>query len=163
VIDWTAEADALLIKLWGDGLSLALIADGLSAAGYHVSRNAVSGRRHRLSRSSFVPRSTQLRKPRVAMRPPRPRTKKVSLPKKPPAKIDGVEYFDARTGCKATLDRRGHLGLPLVCGEPLADDSRVYCLTHFQIFHHPHQGIRRAPDGQASQVPGNRNFRQGRP
>lgn len=159
MIDWTAEADALLIKLWGEGLSLSLIADGLSAAGYHVSRNAVSGRRHRLSRSSFVPRRTQLRKTRTVMRPPRPRAKKVSQPKNNPSS-NGVEYFDARDGCKATLDQRGNWGLPLVCGEPLADSSRTYCPTHFRIFHSPHQGIRRSPDGQASQVaPGNRNFR----
>ena len=160
MIDWTAEADALLIKLWGEGLSLSLIADALKAAGYHVSRNAVSGRRHRISRSQFAKR------PLIKQRRPRPRGI-VNARKKPtpPAEIDalrnvvGVDYFD-NAGCKATLDRRGDWDLPLVCGEPLADG--VYCAAHSKIFHHPHQGIRRSPDGQASQVPGNRNFRQSR-
>ena len=159
MIDWTGEADALLIKLWGEGLSLSLIADGLKAAGYHVSRNAVSGRRHRISRSLFAKR------PAVTQRRPRPRGIVGERKKPTPVEIDalsnvvGVDYFD-NSGCKATLDKRGDWGLPLVCGEPLADG--VYCQTHSKLFHHPHQGIRRSPDGQASQVPGHRNFRQSR-
>ena len=166
MIDWTADADALLIKLWGEGLSLSLIADGLAAAGYHVSRNAVSGRRHRLSRSAFLVREQQptgkLRRPRprgIIMNPRKPTATKV-------AEIDalsnvvGIDYFE-NTACKATLDRQGDWGLPLVCGQPLATHSTTYCAGHCKIFHHPHQG-RRSTDGQASQVPGSRNFRQGR-
>ena len=51
---WTKEADELLIKLWDDGGSLHHVADGMTAAGYAVTRNAIAGRRHRLSRDGEV-------------------------------------------------------------------------------------------------------------
>ena len=70
----------------------------------------------------------------------------------------GVQYFDNSTGCKALLDQRGDWGLPMVCGEPLADDNRTYCLTHLRVFLNPHQE-KRSTDGKASQSPGSRNFR----
>ena len=159
MIDWTGEADALLIKLWGDGCSLARIADELRKAGYPVSRNAVSGRRHRLPRLTFKKREAQ-------PRPPKPlRVKPVSDRKPTSAEIAalsnviGVDYF-ANAGCKATLDKRGDWGLPLVCGEPVGERG-VYCVTHFRLYHYP-QTARRPTDGQASEVPGNRNFRQAR-
>ncbi len=160
MIDWTAEADALLIKLWGEGLSLSDIADGLKVAGYDVSRNAVSGRRHRITRSAL---KTQTPMP---VRRPRPRIVTPPKKKKPTAvnaasEVRGVDYFE-NDGCKALLDRRGDSGLPLACGEPLAFEGSVYCCTHAERFHHPQQGIRRSPHGKASQVPGNRNLRQGR-
>lgn len=131
---WTAEADAILIKLWDAGSSLAEIADALAAAGYVVTPNAVAGRRHRLPRTAFTSgwHGIKLR--------PRPRIERTSDPVTPPIPKKkqtgpGVQYFDNVSGCRATLDQRGDWGLPLVCGEQLADSNASYCPTHFKRFH----------------------------
>jgi hypothetical protein len=147
----------MLINLWDAGRGLAEIADALAAAGYVVTTNAVAGRRHRLPRMAFTTGwlGQKLR--------PRRRIPRTADPVKPPVPKKkqtepGVEYLDNTDGCRATLDRRGNWGLPMVCGEPVVKNN--YCSVHFKRFHY--LVARRVPDGETGQSPGNRNFRQGR-
>jgi hypothetical protein len=61
---------------------------------------------------------------------------------KPPPIVepeDGVEYLDRREdGCRALLDRRGHWGLPMVCGRTQAKDAygtnTSYCAHHLKLY-----------------------------
>lgn len=146
---WTKEADRLLIKLWDSGGGLDYCADELRKAGYDATRGAVAGRRHRLPLGTFKrppgPSHTKVRtaklqskrKPVSAPVPRRPTEQEVAALDR----VRGVDYFDNVNGCAATLEKRGRLGLPMVCGEPVTDDyvgnRSSYCLTHFRLFHHP--------------------------
>ena len=149
---WDGEADALLIRLWDEGGSLSYVADGLQQAGYVVSRNAVAGRKNRLSKAAFK---------RVVAKPikviqPRKRKRDESVNKKAPsrrpvtvAEVEaltlhaGIEYLDQTSyGCKAIMPTRGGAWkLQRVCGQPRSLDyngsKSPYCLTHFRLFTNP--------------------------
>ena len=150
---WTDEADDLLIRLWDEGGSLAYVADGMIKAGYDVSRNAVSGRRHRLPAEAFrrtTPTATNI----VRIPSPRQhqRSKTVKVPSRTPitdaeiafiAKHPGVEYLenDPR-GCKAIMPTRGGpWELQRVCGRPRGLDYNgcisSYCPLHYRMFTTP--------------------------
>lgn len=52
---------------------------------------------------------------------------------------EGVEYLDRReNGCRAILDKRGHWGLPMVCGKTQAQDAygvnTSYCAKHLELY-----------------------------
>lgn len=158
---WTPEADALLIQLWDQGGSLAYVADGMNKAGYQVSRNAVSGRRHRLTHEAFS-RDTKTYATTTInpakQRPFKQRSNNMNdqpkpIPKKPVtisaieqiAQHDGIDYLDLPpNGCKAILDlpRGGRWQLHPVCGLPRLEGS-PYCRGHYMLYTPP-QTIRKA-------------------
>ena len=130
-MDWTPEADQLLIKLWDAGGNIADIVLALQAAGHEVTRNAVVGRKYRLPRGTL----------RRIVRPP-PQTRKASIYKKPAPKgravaDAGVDYFKNDNGCRALLDHRsGRWNLPMVCGEPREPEGS-YCAVHARLYMNP--------------------------
>jgi len=141
---WTDEADALLIRLWDEGGSLSLVAEGMQQAGYVVSRNAIAGRRHRL-RSRAFKRGDGVAAIKVA-KPKRVRSKRstrVMLIKKQAittisiADNEGVDYLsNPKHGCKAILDKRPRSGpwlLQRVCGLPRFGES-PYCREHYELY-----------------------------
>jgi hypothetical protein len=154
-MDWTDEADALLIKLWDEGGSLKYIAEEMTKLGYPLTRNAIAGRKHRLqqrlsrapgTRATTIvtrpkPKNFQRREPMQG--PQRPPTRPVTA-QELDALISnkGVEYLKSPGwGCKALLDKRGSDGLPMVCGRPKGLDFNgapsSYCTTHFRLYHYP--------------------------
>jgi hypothetical protein len=152
---WTDEADDLLIRLWDEGGSLGYVANGMKQAGYVVSRNAVSGRRHRLPPEAFRRETTTAIKPvrETKPKPPPPRSNEVVkvAARKPVsiAEVDalskhiGVEYLEQTSfGCKAIMPSRGGTWeLQRVCGKPRGPDYNgnrsSYCPTHFRMFTNP--------------------------
>lgn len=73
--DWSDEEDAILVKLWAEGVSFAVIAKALNARfkPIHRTRNACVGRAHRLG----------LRRATPTYRQSAPRQKKVRAPSAP--------------------------------------------------------------------------------
>jgi hypothetical protein len=157
---WDKDADHLLIKLWDEGGSLALVAEGMCAAGYNVTRNAIAGRRHRLSKSAFVREGVPINTVKPAtVKPSRTKSRMTKkIPPRTPVTIgeleelrarEGVEYLNnTSVGCKAILDRRGgDWKLPMVCGEPRGFDyngcESPYCPTHFRLYTNPQAAARR--------------------
>jgi GcrA cell cycle regulator len=146
---WTAEADAMLVRLWKAGGSLTSVAAVMTARGFAVTRGAVSGRRMRLG----------LARPRnfTEPRPPRePRVKRIAKLgiAKPVERPGEVEYLDLPAdGCKAILEKRGRSGLRMCCGRLRTLDYRgslsPYCEAHYNQFATP---TMRKPDGESSQV-----------
>jgi hypothetical protein len=152
---WDDKADALLIRLWDEGCSLAYVANGLKQAGYEVSRNAVSGRKHRLTSKLFKRKTATATKTVKVERKPRERSKPVNSVKptsRRPVTIEeldditshsGVEYLEQQTwGCKAIMPSRGgQWDLQRVCGKPRCLDYNggmsSYCQTHFRMFTNP--------------------------
>jgi hypothetical protein len=153
---WTEEADQLLISLWNSGGSLTSVAHDMQRAGYtDLTRNMVAGRKHRLPKESFraptrppphllnKPRST----PRLRSIPMLGLTMSVSMihdSAPPDEPDDGVDYLARReNGCRAILDRRGHWGLPMVCGVTQAKDAggnnTSYCAKHLKLYTNPPQ------------------------
>jgi hypothetical protein len=147
---WDERADTLLIQLWDEGGSLSYVADGLKQAGYAVSRNAVSGRKHRLPATAFKRKTATATKTTKAK--PKERSKpvtKINVPSRLPVTDEeretitsnpGVEYLELSTwGCKAIMPTRGgKWKLQRVCGEPRCFDYNgspsSYCQTHFRMF-----------------------------
>jgi hypothetical protein len=132
---WTAEADAMLVKLWKAGGSLTSVAAVMTERGFPVSRGAVSGRRMRLGlarpRNFTLPREERVRK-RVQARIVRP-------PSERPGEVD---YLDLPAdGCKAVLDKRGAHGLRMCCGRLRTLDNKgslsPYCEAHYNQFATP--------------------------
>ena len=151
---WTDEADDLLIRLWDEGGSLSYVADGMKKAGYTVTRNAVSGRRHRLPVQAFRRKTaTTATKVVTIERQPQQRSKPMTkTPSRGPvttieidaiARHPGVEYLDNDYhGCKAIMPSRGGpWDLQRVCGRPRGTDYNgnmsPYCPTHFRMFTNP--------------------------
>jgi hypothetical protein len=150
---WDGDADALLIRLWDEGGSLSYVADGMKQAGYVVSRNAVSGRKHRLPEIAFKRKTATATK--TTKSEPKERSKPVSrskIPSRRPATVEelealalhsGVDYLEqSRWGCKAIMPTRGGAWkLQRVCGQPRCLDyngsESPYCQTHFRIFTNP--------------------------
>jgi len=146
-MDWTDEADAMLRNLWEAGGTLTTVSRDMAQAGYTFSRNAISGRKWRLAKSSPFVRTEPVRK-----YSPRPRASGGRLKMgtiKPPMEIiervepeDGVNYLDnTEVGCKAILDKRGDDGLRMVCGRTRADfdgSRSPYCPTHHQRYNNQH-------------------------
>lgn len=149
---WTEEADALLIQLWDEGGSFAYVMEGLRAAGFNVSRNAIAGRKNRLGEGRFQRKTARPTKtwklfvPRAEPPPPRPAAPKLERRDANAAELEelylnsGVRYLDLRRGrCKAILDKRGPDDLPMCCGKPCGLDyhgaDSVYCSGHFRLYH----------------------------
>jgi len=160
-IVWTAEIDAILIRLWNEGGSLRYVAAEMNRLGYPVTRNAIAGRRHRMPKYSFERDAGSYAA--ITISAAKPKVLKPRKPKKPkpindqgsnimpfPETIstagtvdhdDGVEYLlNSENGCKALLDARGSDGLPKCCGRPRGLDYRgsksSYCQMHYRQFHH---------------------------
>jgi len=131
-VQWTDEADQLLIKVWDAGGRIADVVTALIAAGYVANRNAVIGRKNRLPRDSFR-RPSRPPPKRVILRP-----KHESAANKGPVTHNrGVEYFKNEIGCRAILDQRsGKWNLPMVCGMPRGPDS-PYCTAHSLTYFTP--------------------------
>jgi hypothetical protein len=136
---WTDEADRLLLSLWSEGSSLGIVAERMCEAGYKVSRNAVAGRKHRLSPDNKEIKRITIRV-RVVERPPQ-RSKPVTEKKAIIHEIDinqhdGIDYLELKAnGCKAILDRPrgGAWMLPMVCGLPRCNEG-PYCRTHYRLY-----------------------------
>jgi hypothetical protein len=147
---WTDEADDILIRLWDETGSLDAIAIGLNEAGFAVTKNSVSGRRHRLPREAFKrdisAYAAEIARPKPAA-PWRSHQKKVTpmtdQPKKPPPtptvpfhEHQGIDYLDLQSwGCKAIMDRRSEDGWRLhkVCGR-LRLEGSPYCRDHLRLY-----------------------------
>ena len=156
---WSEDADALLIKLWDEGGSLAFVAAGMKEAGYDVTRNAVAGRRHRLIPQAFVrkksdPTKTIKAKPiskkekpmKTSPPPPPPPKKTVTIADVDAiARHQGIDYLDqGPMSCRAILSdkpRSGPWQLQKVCGLPRLEGS-PYCRAHTMLYTPP-QPIRR--------------------
>lgn len=152
---WTEEADALLIQLWDEGGSFNYVMQGMRAAGYEVTRNAIAGRKNRLGEGRFKRKTakptqrtwkmpTNPPKPRPAAARPPPERRAVSARELEELFLNaGVNYLDLSKGrCKALLDKRDpHTKLPMCCGKPCGLDyhgaDSVYCPTHFRLYYTP--------------------------
>ena len=134
---WDDAADRMLLSLWNEGGSLGVVAERMTEAGYKVSRNAVAGRKHRLSPDKETKRITI--RVRVVERPQRSKPvteKKVIIPQIDISKHEGIDYLELKAnGCKAILDRPrgGAWMLPMVCGLPRCSDG-PYCRTHYRLY-----------------------------
>jgi hypothetical protein len=169
---WTKEADSLLIELMNAGCSMGYVASELSKfMSYKITRNAVAGRKFRLPEGLFhlttggCPRSPKRQKPREARTREHKRFKPVTItlsnpaPPEPQFEPEGVNYMDLQPdGCKAILDKRGELDLPMVCGRLRGYDDKgarsSYCRMHYERYNNPQPGIsRRVVDyGQGSKI-----------
>lgn len=165
-MQWTDEADALLVRLWDEGGSLAFVARGMAEQGYSVSRNSVAGRKHRLKVSDFHRKTMP---PIKTVKPEKPinqpRRRRMTTPKLPPTakeiddlkRWEGVDYLDLKpSGCKAILDTRGGPWmLSKVCGRLRCFDGNgnrsSYCKLHMRLYSTP--SSQRKFDGQGSKVP----------
>jgi len=159
-MQWTDEADSILVKLWNDGCPMAVIAQGICNAGYTVTRNMVAGRKFRIQGlHEMAPRLPLVRPP------PKPRRRTVRLKgradtvddkvvasRRPVTAADtdaalknpGVDYLANEKGCKALLDTRsGQWNLLKCCGLPRGVDydgrESSYCYFHFRLHTHPPQ------------------------
>ena len=150
---WDDDNEALVRKLWTDGLSAAQIAERVGA----VSRSAVLGKIHRLGLSS---RTKVNRRPLPAPAPSQPRQvskltpagwpsryfepapyTQLPLPLIPPAErksILDLEENDCRFPCS---DRPPHT----FCGRPKAVRGIPYCDLHMRIAYVPVPPRRQAP------------------
>jgi hypothetical protein len=152
---WNDEADALLVKLFDEGLSLGQCAKGMTEAGYIVSRNAVAGRRHRLMPEAFKRKVTSTR---IIKSTPRPRQRSKPVENKPARKSvtisdidaladnEGIEYLDLNPWqCKAIMEgpKSGPWMLHKVCGLPRCEGS-PYCRGHLKLYTNPIPAQRRA-------------------
>lgn len=155
---WSAEADELLIRLWDEGGSLSYVANGMTQAGYVVSRNSVSGRRHRLPRECFKRDLSAHAIDRIA-----PRARKTNKPKKTRPMTErkpvidlstheGIDYLDLQPWqCKAIIDgpRAGPWLLHKVCGLPRLH-GLPYCRGHNRLYTSP--ASVRKPHGEIRKV-----------
>ena len=159
---WSADATALLLKLWKDGGAMTDIADAMAAAGYAVSRNAIAGRLHRMKgqdASSTVRQTPPNPSRRRKVTKPKPEFRGRAVDPTPPtrrpittsdlealAQNEGVDYLE-NEGCKALLPKRsGKWQLQMCCGRPFGLDyngsQSSYCPTHFRLFSNPHAAVR---------------------
>jgi GcrA cell cycle regulator len=128
---WSNTRIELLITLWAQGLSAAVIGDELG-----VTRNAVLGKIHRLGKSKAraVTRAKPMRGPDKAPRPKRvlaPRFEYVEPVEetKPPAEFLGVAFADlADSQCRFP---RGDVPNITFCGQPVSIGS--YCASCHRI------------------------------
>ena len=131
---WTADADALMLKLWEKGLSIRQIAIEMGGQGYNVSRNMIAGRKHRLK---APPPPIKVQKERMMTKP--------KLPPKPVQVVDltthkGVDYLaNSADGCKAIMPTRsGKWQLQMVCGVTQGFDHNgsrsSYCPAHLRLY-----------------------------
>lgn len=147
---WTKDADLLLIKLWNGGCSMGRIASEISTmTAQKFSRNAVAGRKFRMSEDLFTltkgnfPNSPK-KKREAPTREYKKRTTHVTMmtltrPTEPEPDPEGVNYLDLKPdGCKAILDKRGDLGLSMVCGRLRCYDDQgnrsSYCRPHYERY-----------------------------
>jgi len=127
---WTAAADQLLVTLWGKGLTLEGVAEGMTEQGYEVEKNAIAGRRHRLLKKGTVFDERPYRSPQ----PRAPSATRAIREVKPVDHDEGVEYLkNGPNGCKAILNKRGSDGLAMCCGR-LRYNGRPYCETHLKMY-----------------------------
>jgi len=150
---WTDEADNMLVTLWAQGVTMAGIAQQLTAAGYPCKRSAIAGRKRRLALRGheFEERETPavFQKERF-INPPSTVA--------PPADTgyvthsQGVDYTALSSkGCKAILDDRGSDGLWKCCGK-LRQDGSSYCAEHTKRYFNPNYQRRAQQDGQSSKI-----------
>jgi len=159
-MDWTDDADRLLVSLWQAGGTLNSVRDDMLEAGYNVTRNSIVGRKNRLKLMGVDiqvrPRAVQPR--RIAQMqqqrqqralPPTPPPTLLAFPVAPVADHDdGVDYLEnGPDGCKALLEKRGSYGLPMCCGKQRVydfDGSRSsYCSLHHRLYRTNTQAGRR--------------------
>lgn len=150
---WTDERVELLQKLWGQGYSASQIANQLQG----VTRNAVIGKIHRLSKRASAPKATRIRTGgfgmTVARRRPAPEARRI--PGAPPEWVLTPHYraMDEEAPGLATCTTlaahmcRWPIGDPnengfTFCGQP-SEGERPYCEGHARM------AYKRGSGGQA--------------
>lgn len=143
---WTDEDDAVLNRLWDQGLSQTKIAREMG-----VTVGSVAGRRGRLRYGPFLPYDPANRMMKAMSKPRAEPVKNVPPELQPLPEVTtkhlevlranpGVDYFE-NVGCKALLEKRGKWQLPMCCGRRCGYDHNgaqtSYCPTHFRLYTNP--------------------------
>jgi len=148
---WDSTADNMLVTLWAQGVTMAGIAQQLTAAGYPCKRSAIAGRKRRLALRGHEFEEREV--PAVFQK-----ERFINPPSTVAPPVDtgcvrhdmGVDYTALSSkGCKAILDQRGSDGLPMCCGK-LRQDGSSYCAGHTKRYFNPNYQSGRRSYGQSS-------------